>query len=115
MVSAIGQCEIHTNLDVDLQHGDGRRGVLLERAFEQDLMLARRDLAAVDSGDHQIPQIFVEHRRVGLEKRVRTAGGYQRVMEFKVIALPGFVVGMVASPLASLSRGGANIRELNSE
>ena len=42
---------------------------------------------------------------MGLEKRVRTAGGYQRVMEFKVIALPGFVVGMVASLLASLSRG----------
>jgi uncharacterized protein with ACT and thioredoxin-like domain len=37
------------------------------------------------------------------------------VNTLNVVGVEVRYVGMVASPLASLSRGGANIRELNSE
>src|SRR3954464_1868636 len=88
---------VDAGLDVDRENLARGLRIALKRAIEKLLVLARGNLAAKDADDHLVAQILVIDRRVRLQKRVRSTGRYQGVVEFPVVAFPGLGVGALAS------------------
>ena len=70
---ALGKRVGHAILDVFDENSLRLRCIAVERAVQKLTVLMRRDFAAKHHGDHLIAQIFVEHRRMRVQQRLRAA------------------------------------------